>query len=348
MFRSWLAVLGLCLAPAAVFAAADPNILATVTAVPADVTLRRPAGTDGVALNTLAAYRVVMTNGATNTLNRVFFSATARNVGSSEALVIDSTVPATLPCTGLGTASARCELGSLPASGGSVDFFVVVRAPLTGQRIDLAWTAGGDEGKGQGSGCCNQTGVTSTNLVDPTTDTSYRLKLTSFVKPQGGTFFTGDAALATEADKWTVRVVVPAFVAQTQTTASIVETPQDTSCASYVLPGGCFFTDLNIPGQFASLKITFLLDSKSYNLSQPETAKLQYTGSNTNIIYPIILGLCSADAVTYAPLPAPSLGRPCLTELPKKLSTKDGVPKALVGDLRFLVEALDNGRFGIQ
>ncbi len=329
----------------AIAAATDPGVTVTVVPDPTSVTLSRLASKTDLDLTTYAAYRVTVTNTTTNTLNRVFFNATVAYVGSTEPVVIDSTVPAAAGCT-ITNPTIACSLGSL-TPGALTSLYIVVRAPTTGTRITVAGAGGGEEGNGNGNGCCDVPASAFTSLIDsttdPTTNPSFLTKVTSFVRPVGGTIFTGAEAISTTDDGWTTLVKVPAFTFVPQTTATVVEPTVSSSCQPYAIR--CFKSVLTIPGQFAKLEITFRWDSAYFKLgsTKPADVKLFYTGSNLSIQYPIQLALCSADAITYGP--APSLGRPCLTVPPKKLSNQDTPVKALWGDLEFRVEALDNGSY---
>lgn len=310
-------------------AASDPGVSVSVVPVPSSVTLSR-AAQDGESLNTFAAYRINLRNGASSDL-RAYFKATATNVGGTEPLAFTTALPAGAACTGLGTASVDCQFGTL-APGSEQQLLLVVRAPSNGSRIDISYEAGGDEGKGGSNGCCSIVGTASTGLVDPTTNTDYRRQLSSFVTPDGGSFFTGDAAVTTSADGWTTRVVVPSFSGDS--VASIQEQQLATSCAPYAVANGCFRTELSLPGSFPGLlKIFFRWDKSLYNLGKPELAKLYYRKLATDT--PFALQLCTASG--------PAAGVPCLARAPRKLSNQDTANKELWGDLLFEVLALDNG-----
>lgn len=332
-------------------APSDPGVVPSVVAVPAQVTLARGGGPDGLSLVTYAAYLVTIANNTTNTLNRVFFNAAAVNVGSSEALAFQGTVPVAAGCIGIGTAQLECSLSSL-GPGASTSFHAVVTAPASGTRIDLNWTAGGFEGNGVGNGCCSKSGTASTALVDPATDSSFQTSMTSFVLPGGGTFFTGAEAVSTTADGWTTIVRVPAFTSLPQTTAAVAESRSAESCAPYAL--ACFSTALTIPGTFdlQPLEIILRWDSAYFKLggTKPADVKLFYDASPrvppAGTLYPHQLRLCTVDAADTATNPggvAPIAGRPCLDGAPRKLGKQDTPNKALWGDLEIRALATDNG-----
>lgn len=319
----------LLVAPMTVWAAADPGVSADVQAVPAAVTLSR-TDASGESLSTFAAYRVQLRNETTNSL-RAFFRASALNQGGSSPVVFTAVLPAGLNCTGLNTSALDCQFGTLPA-GASQSLFVVVRAPRDGQQILLNYETGGDEGKGGSNGCCSLFGQASTGLVDPLTNPSYRRQLSSFVAPQGGSFYTGDGAVSSTQDGWTTRVLVPGF--EGQTTANIAEEGLAASCSPYALAGGCYRTELAIPGTFPGLlRIQFRWDKSLYRLAKPEQARLYYRKLPTD----------PAVALLVCGVGGPSPGLPCLATPPRKLGSQDTPNKELWGDLQFDVLAVDNG-----
>ena len=355
-----LAVACQAIAPSTALAQQDPRISVTVTPIPEAITLSRD-GTSKVklALTTFAAYEVKITNGATNTLNRVFFTGTATNVGGTDVVAYDDFIATGGTCqAGSAVNVASCDLGSLAAYGGSKTFYVVFKAPKTGTRIDLAWTAGGFEGSGVGNGCCSQSSTASTRLVDPTSEPSFKTEAKSFVKPSGGTLFTGAEAIATSGDGWTTSVIVPGYVAPTPTTATIKEFSNSEltlACPSYSTSSTCFTSQLAIPGTFESLEITLRLDKSYFNLGRldPASVPLYYVGDIDKpkptyvTVYPHKLELCSAEKLdpyltSFGSIPLS--GRPCLLEPPKVIPNSDPI-KDNRGDLEFRVSARDNGRY---
>jgi hypothetical protein len=350
------------LVPSAAWAQQDPRISVVVSPIPESITLARD-GSNKVKqpLVTYAAYRVTITNAATNTLNRVFLRGTATSFGGTDAVLYDSFVANAGDSCQVGTTpnSVSCDLASLAPYGGTTTFYVAFKGPKTGKRIDFNWTAGGFEGGGIGNGCCSQSGMQSTGLVDPSTDPSFKTQAKTFVPPiSGGTLFTGAEAITTSDDGWTTTVLVPGYVAPTPTTASINEFTNaeltGLACPSYSTYSTCFASKLAIPGTFDSLEITIRLDKSYFNLGRmdPATVPLYYTGDDdkptpTYVSYPHALRLCSVDAadsalVGYGPVPLP--GRPCFDVAPRVIPNSDPV-KDLRGDLEFRVRARDNGRY---
>jgi len=354
-------------ASGAVFAQADPRITINVASVPPSITLARD-GSEKVnkPLETFAAYQVNIINGGSSALNRVFLNGTASNIGGADPILYDSFV-ATKPgdLCGVGAANNRvaCTLLSL-APGESTTFVVVFKGPKNGTRIDFVWTAGGFEGNGGGNGCCSQTNTASTNLVDPSTDASFKSQAKTFVKPStGGTLFTGSEAITTSSDGWSTTVVVPSYTAQSFTVAAINERnntdpvpPGDVplACPPYSTNSTCFTSQLSIPGTFDSLVITLRLDKTYFNLGRtdPATVPLYYRGDigktpPSYVVWPHKLELCSTDAanpslIPYGPVPLP--GRPCLIVPPRVIPNSDPI-KDLRGDLEYKAAARDNGRY---
>jgi hypothetical protein len=172
-------------------AAKDPSVgfAGTPESFPTTVTLTRAQ------LPTQVSYKVKVANGATNTLNRVFYEAVVtltRSDGTqtqqhdavfTPTVYFESIPPSTLTCQTSGgpTPSIHCDLASLP-TGSSLTFWVTVQTPSTGVSMVLTSTFGGDEGNGGGNGCCNAIAQSqTTTLVDATTDASVKKNARSFV-----------------------------------------------------------------------------------------------------------------------------------------------------------------------
>jgi len=346
---------------------ADPKIDITVEPLPEKVTLSRPAKKTTLALETYAAYLVKITNGSTNTLNRVFLTGTATNIGATDLIEYDSYVANKTGDTcdvGAAVNTVSCSLESLEP-GADTSFVVVFKAPQNGERIDFDWTAGGFEGNGNGNGCCSQPGLAQTILVDPSTDPTFTTQARTFVRPDvGGTLFTGNEAITTSADGWTTIVQVPWYLSQAYTTADIFEDSYTSGCPSYSTGSTCFVSALSIPGTFDALQITIRLDKSYFHLGRtdPATLSLWYTGDagvttignpspHDYVTYPHRLKLCSEDIAEFTQAPwtfleddIPLAGRPCMSESPKVIPNGFAI-KDLRGDLEFNVRARDNGLY---
>jgi hypothetical protein len=189
----------------------DPTITVTLEAINDSVTLSRPASNPAEALITFAAYRLTVTNNAASALNRIFLNAVANNIGGTDPVVFDSVIGPSSECAGFGTTTLNCDTSiSLAPRGGTTNFIVVVKSPATGTQIQIQWVAGGREGSGGGQGCCGTSGTATTNLIDATTNISFRENAQSFIKNTGGLLFTGDRWITKPADPITSFVEIPA------------------------------------------------------------------------------------------------------------------------------------------
>jgi len=358
--KSGLVAAAVALAASAALAQQDPRV--TISVSPAvgseSVTLSRPATNKStLQLETFSAFTVVINNGGSSRLNRVFLDGAAITNGTTTA-TYDGFIPTKSgdSCSGTGN-SVHCDLLSL-LPGTATSFTVIFKTPTDGTSLNLSYTGGGDEGNGGGNGCCNQSGTSTVpiSLIDATTDPAFKKQASTFMRPSGFTLFTGPQAVTTSADGWSTIIKVPQFTATSYTKASILEDNPAASCQPYVVGQGCFTSDVTVPGFSVPLppepidptkllQITIRWDKAFFNLgkTKPEAVKLKYTGSNPSIIYPIELQLCSADKQTYGS--APSLGRPCLAVPPKILKNSDTPDKDLWGDLEFNAWALENGRY---
>ncbi len=311
-------------------------------------------------MDTFAAFKVTFTNGAASALRRVFLNGTATNFGGTDPVVVyDSFIALTTPADTckVGSPSAlntvSCILTDL-APGAKTEFIVVFKAPTSGARIDFNWTAGGSEGRGDGKGCCSQSSPTpvQTTLVDPITNPSFKAEAKTFVKPTGGTVFTGNEAITTESDGWSTTVVIPGFTSRAFTEATIKEvssadpTPPSPqlACPPWSTSSTCFATTLTIAGTFDALDIRIRLDKSFFNLGRMDPAEvpLYYRADPLNPVSHRLL-LCSVDEKNLGHLgPIPLPGRPCLSKPPTVYPNGYKI-KELRGDLEFNVRARDNG-----
>ena len=344
MFSLKSALLGLMtvvISGAAWSAASDPQVSAVVEAVPDEVTLQRNG------LGPLAAYKVTLTNNATNTLNRVKFEGTAQlTTGSlSASIAIDSVVVASTQdpnCVVSSSNVVTCTVGSL-APQGSVLFYAVVKSPLSGDNITLNWTFNGAEGNSlTGQGCCTKTGLASTLLTDALS-TSGKTKAKSFVAPLTGlTLFTGASSgavdvigsPATRSDPYTTTVVIPMGVT---TTAAIEETE------ALALPcqvGACYKSQLTIPGAFTPRLTIFLRRDGTTTVGNIRNAVIYYTADTVGAV-PIQLVGCD---LTDPPGPATHL--PCIkSRLEYTRSNSPSPVDDWVNDWQFEIWASDNGKY---
>jgi hypothetical protein len=210
------------------WAQSDPKITSFVTPElsPNEVTLSR--GTGATAFVGQAAYRVAITMNAANVLNKALFTATTSVVEASPS---DTVVPGQtaafddfdglIPGAAIGISgeglnpnctisgdkkSLSCNFGDGQlVNGDTAVFIILVRAPEKGGRIKLDWSFGGDEGKGNGNGCCTNVQRLYTKLIDAS-DANSTVKThaqTFVVKGAITTLFTGVKKGADKDDPWT-------------------------------------------------------------------------------------------------------------------------------------------------
>jgi hypothetical protein len=126
----------------------------------------------------------------------------------------------------------------------SKEFTLTFYSPASGTSINLAWDAVFDNGTPPG-GSNGDSGNTSIALaaIDPTS-------VTSAVPPnETVSVFTGNLALPSAADQFTVAISVPS-ANSTSTTATVVESDitSEVNCRSLRNFVRCFQSDISIPG----------------------------------------------------------------------------------------------------
>jgi hypothetical protein len=331
-------------APLVATAAVDPNVIATVTPLPTEVTLSRAASATQDELNVYAAYEVRINNSTTNDLNRVVFAGDA--TVNIDSIVVTS--PSFDPHCTFTAAHVNCDIVQLKP-GDVTTFAVVVKAPIAGTSIDFAWTFAGSEGKGGGNGCCTATGTASTTLID-SLSASGATHVQSFLKANDSkTFFTGANGVANSNDPWRTNVVVPGFTSLSYTTGSIDELTLAESCSPDLL--ACFSSTLSIPGLSlpSSDGVIAITLNRDVSTIKPgakiANAHIFYsnpTHPDPNVSYPLDVPSCSLNSAGNV-LPRP--GVPCIdsrNEFSKKnnLSFPDSW-----GDWQFIIKAKDNGSY---
>lgn len=347
--RTWLplaatAILaGFVMSNAAWAAPHDPGITATVTPVPETVSLSRDAATTPVVItaqNTYASYLVSIQNHTTNALNGVTFSATTAvetavtktaPIESQSAYVVIPISPASPSCALTTATKIFCTFGTLSPGSSAVSFVVVVKAPTAGTAINVNWIVTGYEGNSS-NGCCTFNATARTQLITQD-DPAVRTELKSFVKGTGGTFFTGNTAVATAADPWTTSVIVPPAFSALYTTATILEGAGSGSCAPDLLT--CNASTLTIPGTFGYLTITLRRDASTIKPgAKIVNAKVYYTHDNLPLV----------EVLDCTVTGGPQLGVPCMER--RTAYTKKTAPTPeWEGDWEFVIRALDNGRY---
>jgi hypothetical protein len=340
------------LSSAAMAAPHDPNIVIDVTTFPAtEVTLTSPRYVSSV------AYKVVLQNNTTNTLNRAFFSATTSVVGattndSSISVVPYVEVGSVSNCTLTGQTSIRCDIGTSvpsPGAGGTLQsgqgatFWVVVTTPTAGTTLNFNSTFGGDEGNGGGNGCCNSVKIIPIDLKDALTSSTVRTQMKSFVNTAGGTFFTGLDKVATRDDPWVTIVEVPTVTtgltglngALPFTTVSIFEDTLQSACSSDLRT--CNVSTLKVPGTFASLRITLRRDSS--------TIRGGATIENSPIYYIDDLGNVSANPIPVCAFGEPNATTPRCIFSRREYTTQTAPTREWVKDWEWVIYAITNGGY---
>lgn len=344
--------LACCLSPASI-AAADPNIDLALQAFPSGgVTLR-------TRYETHVAYLVSVSNRTTNALNRTRFTASTSVLGAAtNTSSIDPAVflqPGSVPVTctqttGATTIDCAVGAGATLASGQSAAFWVVVRTPTAGATLRLTTVFGGAEGNGGGNGCCTQTKSFDTPLIDPVLastdpDAAFKKEVFSFVKPTGGSYFTGVDGFPTADDPWTTTVTVPAVTSGlfglSFTTTAVVEALDQNSCLA--INRQCNASQLTIPGTFDALTIVLRQHpSILKNGARIDQWRIGYSQTGA----PPYVELQSCMATTPN---GPSLGTPCIQSC-QEYSRKSvpAVPSRVWGVFECTVRALDNGGYKVQ
>ena len=319
------------------------EITATLTAPPSPVTL----STSGS--ETLASYRVTLTNTSTSSaLNLArLVGTTSVASGAAGAKAVFRTVAgagATCTPTNDGT-SIDCNVGDL-ALNESKPFTVTFTTPTSGSAITLTWQAVFSSTSSTPGNSNGNAGTTDIALDPPNPD-----GLFSDVPANVAlTFFTG-GGIATTVDTWVTKVKLPGTGTGTATTAAVAEVVEQSTCAADLLT--CSRSTLTIPGstfgtggtrpltQF--LEITLLRDASTIARgAKIESARIYYTTSPDNQV----LG----DGVRSCADAGPPVGSPCEDRTqryayPRKSTGKEQVPAGFEGDWKFVIYAVDNGRY---
>jgi hypothetical protein len=303
-----------------------------------------------------ASFRVTVTNtSSSNTINSPRFVATSAVVNGSvnaKAAFRSATVYPCAPSPDL--TSIDCALSPLAPGQSSPEFIVTFNAPTSGESIALAWQAVFNQGLPPGNSN-GETGTATLELapIDPNA-------VQSDVPVDVALFFFTGSGIATKDDPWVTRVDVPGSAIATR--ATILELVESGSiggtCAQASNLLNCSTTTLTIPGAtFAGpfLEITLLRDESTLAKgAKIASARVIYRkeqdasgscGALACSSYPMELLSCS-NTSTYGALPQP--GIPCIKErqeFAKKSTGKVFVPPGYEGDWRFLIWAVDNGRF---
>ena len=244
----------------------------------------------------VATYTVKLTNtSASNTINNGRLVATTSVSGGAAGAKATFKSASGATCTvDMDGTRVDCSVGSL-AVNQSKEFTLTFYSPASGTSIALAWDAVFDNGTPPG-GSNGDSGTTTIELaaIDPS-------KVTSAVPPnESVSVFTGNLALPSSADQFTVAVSIPSANA-TKTTATVQETDitDDLNCSSLRNFVRCFQSDISIPGVFLSGTgtdyLTFQLrvdKSDIRNGTKIDKVIIQYTDGS--LVVPIVQ-YCSKD-----------------------------------------------------
>jgi len=377
VFKGAVFIAGLVGLSASAFAQSDPEIGPTLEPIPMQVTLSRAAtssgnnkGGTGEALDTFAGYKLTITNGSTNNLNRIYLYATASNQGSptpTKPVLWDST---SLPeanqneCTGFGTSILTCRTSLSIPPGGTATFIVVAKAPtaeaqeVVGQNIRVVWTAGGYEGNGQGNGCCGFSSETSTALIDPAFNTDYLFRTLTYVKGTGGTIFTGDQYITKSptagfpGDAIATRVVIPGLNLTSGDNKGFIGEASGSGpdCSTSRRLKRCHSSTITIPNVDFSLggtvsptnflDILVRVDSSEIpSGTSIDSIQVTYDVDDVGSTLPVPVYMCNVLPNTY----------PCIVDR-KELtgpSSWPGYTKDLKGDFQWLIRHFKNGRYDL-
>jgi len=354
--------------------AADPNVVITVTPIPATVNLRVGAST------TQAAYRVDILNNSTNVLNNVGFAASTRIDPAASPAGTNYVEDNSAQC-GLAAGSQTritCNFGQLRGArqGGqnSAGFVVVFEAPSTGTKLFLDWTVTYQEGATDNNGNSSpsndsQAGSAVTTLVTSAAVDDKKLR-SYFAASTGALLFTstGVPSGPPSPDGWTTTVKIPTGLADE---AQIVEDNNGGSSCGPVLPL-CLRSAVSVPGSFVDvtpgdpnigfLIITLRRDASTIpNGAKIDLAPLLYEPGSLdangvfqpsfppNSGFPVTLKLCSALSGGAPSLP-PAGTPPALAAQQKRcIKTfqaypKNKAPAGLEGDWEWVIWSIENGR----
>jgi hypothetical protein len=238
----------------------------------------------------VATFTVKLTNtSASNTINNGRLVATTSVSGGAAGAVATFKSASGANCTvDINGTRVDCSVGSL-ALNGYKEFTLTFYSPASGTSINLVWDAVFDNGTPPG-GSNGDSGTTTIELaaIDPA-------KVTSAVPAnESVSVFTGNLALPSSADQFTVAISIPSANATT-TTATVQESDitGDLNCSSLRNFVRCFESDIRIPGVVLSGSgtdyLTFRLrvdKSDIRNGTKIDKVVIQYTDGS--LVIPIV------------------------------------------------------------
>jgi hypothetical protein len=243
--------------------AASPNVLFTVTPLPASVSWSL---TSPKVQQTYSAIEVVIRNDSTNTLNGARFDVCARvtddasqpgpTLAQCAARPLEAVLAPLFQSIGIGCTSSAaatavtCNIGQLRGGGGSASFVLIFKAPASGSSIRYDAIATYGEGPNDSTGASHDDTQSVTRVVALGPPLATEVK--SYLPIGGGTLFTGTDGVPKGQlvgnDRYTTIVTVP----QTAR-VEVVEADDPQGCSPDFLV--CATSTATIPGSFQFLEI---------------------------------------------------------------------------------------------
>ena len=294
----------------------------------------------------VASYTVTLKNtGSSNTINNgrlVAVTSVVSGVSGAKAVFKSVSGGGATCSTSLQGTRVDCSVGSLTVNQPKV-FTLTFFSPSSGTQIDLVWDAVFDSGSPPG-GSNGDNGTTSILLaaIDAAS-------VTSAVPPnETVSVFTGNLALPSGSDPFTVAVTVPPVSAPT--TASVLETEVsgNKNCKSLRNFVKCYRSTITIPEVALASSgsyLTFDLRVDKSNIrkgARIDKVLIQYDDNNSPPILVPTVQFCSKDG-SGNPLPN-SDGIPCIAKADDYTLTSS--PAGWFG-FQYRIISLKNGSFNL-
>jgi hypothetical protein len=346
-----IAVAAFVFAPTA-WAANASDLTVTLTVKPSD-TSGSSVSISRSGLPTYVAYKMLMLNSSTNTVNQVVLTATTTvldgstptsNVAKYVTVVnLGASSPNCPSAPPTPTNSVVCQIGQLK-SGESREFFLIFQTPLTGTSIHFNGSTNFSEGNSSNSPPANFTKtVTGDTTLTTTATQDVNSNVKTILPPVGGGFFTGANGKvdSTNAFSTSVSIQPSAYV----TDNAIVE---ETGGGTYACATAYFCY-----GLFSSISVDDAKDdAKIYFTSPLITIILRQDVSSLSTKKPIpsidsvkIFYSPTGELVDQALVPSCSV-TPAYKDHPCVAARNDFL-KGSKGYYEYVIQAFDNGKFGI-
>ncbi len=362
IIRSSSIVLAALLAAAPAFGTTTTNrqVSVTVTSLSGNVTYNTGPETAYV-----VGYNVTVLNGGGNTINNVIFrGATSVTDDANETAGFDSTDAAFCAAT-LGSKQISCSVGTL-AAGASKSFTVTFRAPIKFDNNGIGDATGTDFvlfggfvdfAEGQND---NQNNPPNNDQVVWQADnvllgTASTTVVISGLTPVGGTFYTGAPLVTSSADKFAIKVSVPAQEKYSTVKLDEVADVDPVQCAARRNFAKCYQANVFIPEvQFTGTNSNFLeiflrVDGSNILLSAKiNRVLIQYDARPEGSTDPLELytvGPCPIINGVAQPLSGAEAGKPCIADATQVGGSKGKVKTPASFVWRIL--NINNGKMGI-